>query len=184
MKNTHKLIEFIVTAFYLGKIKIMPGTWGSLGALPIIHGLAVIFLSSSDSKFYCFMVPTIFIFILILFFLGLYCTDIYIKSLKNKDPREIVIDELVGQMLVIVGINFSFTIQCDLNNYLMRAKELFYFLVPFLLFRFFDIVKPWPINLVNSKMKNAFGVMFDDILAAIFAIFTYYITYYFYITLK
>ena len=76
-----------------------------------------------------------------------------LKIIKRSDPGEIVIDEVLGMMLVMM------TIPPD-------PKWIF---LAFILFRIFDIFMPWPINQVDSKLKNALGVMLDDFIAALYA---------------
>ena len=75
-----------------------------------------------------------------------------IKKTTNKDPKYIVADEHIGQSISLIF--------CD--------QVIIDYLIAFCLFRFFDIVKPFPINLVDNKVKNAFGVILDDVLAGIF----------------
>ena len=104
------------------------------------------------------------------------------NKFKKKDPREIVVDEFIGQSIPILSfyvvVNITGTINKDWYNYLDFLS--ISFLSFFLLFRFFDIIKPFPINLIDKKLKNGFGVVLDDILAGIFSIIIYYIGYYFY----
>lgn len=114
-----------------------------------------------------------FLLILFLFFLGLWAVDIYLLRKENDDPQEVIIDELVGQLLVIV---FSYFILLIVSNTTFKTLtsqgliSLFFFLIlPLGLFRFFDIVKPWPINWIEKNIKGSAGVMLDDILAAIYA---------------
>ena len=76
-----------------------------------------------------------------------------LKIIKRSDPGEIVIDEVLGMMLVMM------TIPLDLK----------WVFLAFILFRIFDIFMPWPINQVDSKLKNALGVMLDDFIAALYA---------------
>ena len=132
----------ISTCCGLGYLPVAPGTWGSLLALP----LAWLVLSQWS--------PNILLVITLLLFLaGILASSIHQKRAKDKDPSYIVIDELVGQLLVlsIAPLDWS------------------YFFIAFVLFRIFDIYKPWPISWVDKTIGNGFGIMLDDILAAGYA---------------
>ena len=147
-----KIIDFILTGFYSGKIKFMPGTFGTLLAVPIF-----IYLLNN----------TLLINILILLILFLSSLLLLNYSYKNNlfdniDDKSIVIDEIIGYL--------SFMIFFDIN--------ITNIIIGFLLFRFFDILKPFPISYVDKKIKNSFGVIFDDLLAGLFSgILLFYINY-------
>ena len=111
--------------------------------------------------------------------MGTFCTKIYIQELDNQDPKEVVIDEVVGQMLTIILCFFSsmmlyFSPLSDVIPF-PYFDAIFIFLLPFILFRLFDILKPWPIDFVDRQVKGALGVMLDDLVAAIFASTIHYI---------
>ena len=129
-----------------------------------------------------------FIFIL-LFFYSLYAIKNVSSHFKSNDPKEIVIDEFFGQLIPLSVIYYFFTIFIE-NSVWQKAKYgsfkfgsevfsfidesiadtyTFYIFVAFILFRFFDILKPFPINYIDKKIKNNFGVMLDDLIAGIFA---------------
>ena len=95
-----------------------------------------------------------FFLIVLLFYsiISYFLIKICIKNVTNKDPKYIVADEHIGQSIALIF--------CD--------QKVFDYLVSFILFRFFDIVKPFPINLIDKKVKNAYGVILDDVLAGIF----------------
>ena len=147
-----KIIDFILTGFYSGKIKFMPGTFGTLSAVPIL----IYFFNN-----------TLLINILILLILFLSSLLLLNYSYKNNlfdniDDKSIVIDEIIGYL--------SFMIFFDTN--------VTNIIIGFLLFRFFDILKPFPISYVDKKIKNGFGVIFDDLLAGLFSgILLFYINY-------
>ena len=149
-----KIIDFILTGFYSGKIKFMPGTFGTLLAIPIL----IYFFNN-----------TLLINILILLILFLSSLLLLNYSYKNNlfdniDDKSIVIDEIIGYL--------SFMIFFDTN--------VTNIIIGFLLFRFFDILKPFPISYVDKKIKNGFGVIFDDLLAGLFSgILLFYINYVF-----
>jgi phosphatidylglycerophosphatase A len=117
--------------------------------------------------------------VIFLFIIGVITSSLYIKKYSTEtDPKKIVIDEVVGQMLTsilcffgIVMIGQSALAQKFDANVL---NFIFVFLLPFGLFRFFDICKPWPIDYIDSNIKGGLGIMLDDVLAAIFATVTFY----------
>ena len=138
--NINKISYNFSTSFGVGNSKFFPGTLASLITLPIVW-LIRDFISLDF-----FLIILIF-YSLISYFLIKIC----IKSANNKDPKYIVADEHIGQSISLIF--------CD--------QEIIDYLISFCLFRFFDIVKPFPINLVDNNLKNAFGVVFDDVLAGI-----------------
>ena len=177
----------ICTFFGLGKIsKKFPGTIGSIIAIPISHFIVSLsrkiqeYITTDfivNSYTVSFLIPVLIVFIL--FLLGTYASHRYSLLTKQKDGQEIIIDEVVGQSLcLVITIPLTFTI-------LYSAEEtkniLIYYdltlmiavLCNLLLFRIFDIAKPWPIDICDKKIKGGFGIMADDILAAIFAIVVY-----------
>ena len=193
MKYLDKIAEFIVTACYIGKIKIAPGTFGSLIAFPICYIImdfslkhqVVFYISGYNPNEQQFL-SVFFIEILatiILFFAGTYFTKIYIKDAQEQDPKEVVIDEVVGQMLVIILTSFSviFVYSSSVPQKIEASyiDFIFLFLMPFVLFRAFDILKPWPINWLDSNIKGALGVMIDDVAAALFAVVCQYVIVFF-----
>lgn len=174
MFNRYKFAEFIVTFFYIGKIKYCPGTFGSLAAFPLCYW--ILYLSMQVELISIFIIA--FLICLLLFILGTYFSSIYIHYSKQEDPREVVIDEVVGQMLTLI-LSFPsvfFMNYSELTKYLSSPVLNFIFLLalPFALFRFFDIIKPWPINWLDANIKGGIGVMVDDIAAAVFASVMHY----------
>ncbi|ABV76730.1 phosphatidylglycerophosphatase A family protein [Rickettsia rickettsii] len=180
--------EFVATFFYIGKIKYCPGTFGSIAAFPLTYFLIyfivnnkiiIPFLSLTLGEAQLVSIFIIsFSLCLILLILGTYFTKIYLNYTNSEDPKEVVIDEVVGQMLTIVLVFFSalFANESYLIKYFspLTINIILLFVLPFCLFRFFDIVKPWPINWLDQNIKGSIGVMLDDLLAAIFAAVTQY----------
>ena len=149
MKNS--LITFLVTFGYIGKIKYFPGTIGSFAGL--LAGAVIIKLTNYNVFMSCFFILT---------FISIFAVDEYLKTSKSLDPQEVVIDEILGQWIAIAFIPFNF-------------KS---FLLAFVLFRFFDISKLFPINKIE-KIKGYFGVIGDDLYAGfITAIIILSLTYY------
>jgi phosphatidylglycerophosphatase A len=137
-----KTARILATWFGVGLLPKAPGTWGSLAALPL--GYAVIYWANLE----LFCVLTAFSFII-----GIWASSIASKEIGTTDPSEIVIDEVVGQSIVLITI----------------PPNIILYFFGFILFRFFDIIKPWPISWVDKQIKGGFGIMIDDVLAAIFA---------------
>jgi phosphatidylglycerophosphatase A len=134
--------HFFALGFGSGLAKKAPGTFGTLVGLPLF------WLISGQSLTIQLAVITAF------FIIGIYFCHVAGKSLGVPDHGAIVWDEIVAMMLVLVFTPFS----------------AMFWLAAFLLFRLFDIWKPFPIKQFDAKLKNGFGVMFDDLLAAIYAI--------------
>ena len=155
----------LLTMFGIGHIKYAPGTMASF-----ITCLIYYFLFSIDVNFYYFFL--IFLIILI---------DKLSHHFKEKDPKEIVIDEFFGQSIPFVIVMFIYTMPLTEAWTRNLEFEVYYFFLFFILFRFFDIYKPFPINIIDKKMKNGFGVMLDDIMAGVYTFIVFYIGVLFYI---
>ena len=151
---------FFLTFFMLGKIKHAPGTYASLVAcclfLLLINITSIIF---------------IFFTTLIIFLYSFVAINYSFNEFNSDDPQEIVIDEVVGQLLTLLAIPVYETL------YMM--PKLYYCICGFLLFRFFDILKPYPINYVDKNVTGAMGIMLDDIFAAFYSITTLIILFFF-----
>jgi phosphatidylglycerophosphatase A len=113
-----------------------------------------------------------------LFILGVYLSFIYLTYTKEDDPKEVVIDEVVGQLLTLTLSAYSIVMLKHSKLATLISNELIYlifiFLLPFCLFRFFDIIKPWPIKWFDKNIKGSIGIMLDDIIAALFAVLMQY----------
>ena len=143
-----RLARLIVTFFYIGHAKIAPGSIASLVTTLIFYFFAKHLIS------YLFI-----IIILITSILAFFAVSIYTYELSEKDRSEIVIDEVIGQSIALLPL-----LLFEQTN----PPQLFMCIISLLFFRFFDIVKPYPINKFD-KMNNTFGVIFDDILAGVFS---------------
>ena len=143
------ILRFILTGFYIGKIKYAPGTFGTLLAVPL-------FLLIQDLN----LISKI-LFVFLFFLLSLFLLSISYKRrvFDEIDDKSIVIDEIIGYLVFIIFFE----------------NTLFDLTVGFLLFRLFDIIKPYPISLIDKKMKNALGVILDDIIAGLFSGITLFI---------
>ena len=153
-----KNINFLfVTFFGLGTIRYAPGTITSL--------ITTIFLFSS---FHILNLSnSLILIILVLIFLYAFpAVTNYIKENSNKDPKEVVIDEVIGQSIPIYLYEIAHGTNKD-----TKEAILFYIYI-FILFRFFDIKKPFPINFIDKKFKNSFGVIMDDVFAGFYVVLT------------
>ena len=149
--------SLFVTMFGLGKIKFMPGTFGSLATTFILFYLFHSLNISSN---------TILIGWMIIFIYSFYAVSTYTKANKNKDPREIVIDEFLGQSIPIYLYEISHGTTKE------NDEALIYYLIFFILFRYFDIMKPFPVSFFDKNFKNSFGVIMDDICAGLYVVLT------------
>ena len=132
----------IATFFGAGKFPLASGTFGSLVALPIIWIVH-----------YQFGPIAIIAFATILFFAGIWASQVYIGISDDKDPSPVVIDEVVGQSIAISFIPIG----------------LVEYAVAFFLFRFFDVTKVWPANWAEKRPNAGLAVMLDDVMAGLYA---------------
>ena len=153
--NLRKPSHLFATIFGIGLLPIAPGTWGSLFGL-ILFLYVGVYLSISQELFYFLL-----LFIISLSFVVCYFATKGLDA-NEKDQKSIVIDELAGVWL-------SFT---PVAGVIMMKEFLIYSFLAFILFRIFDIWKPYPINIVDKGMKNYFGVILDDLIAGIYAAIT------------
>ena len=135
----------------IGNSKFAPGTVASF-----ITCLIYIYFYNSQINIFFLILGVILIFVF-----SVYSIDNLKNSFSKIDAKEIVIDEFIGQSIPVMTIYF-FLQKNDFENFIL------YTLFSFILFRFFDIIKPYPINLIDRNMKNGFGVMFDDVVAGLF----------------
>ena len=144
-----------VTMFGLGKIPKIPGTVGSLATVIILYFFFHVFNLSSNS---------ILTFLIIIFILSFSAVSNHIKNTENKDPQEIIIDEFIGQSIPIYLYEISHGTEKS------HDEALVFYCICFLLFRFFDITKPFPVNFFDKNFKNSFGVIMDDVCAGFYVV--------------
>ncbi len=149
------LNTLFVTMFGLGRIPKIPGTFGSLATIIILYIFFHILNLSSN---------IILIILIAIFILSFSAVAIYIKDNKNKDPKEIIIDEFIGQSLPIYLYEISHGIEKSSN------EAIIFYGICFVLFRFFDITKPFPVNYFDRNFKNSFGVIMDDVCAGFYVV--------------
>ena len=151
----NKINFLFVTLFGIGKIKKVPGSFASLATTLFLFFLFHVLNVS----------PNIVLFsVIIIFFISLYAVNIFIKDLTNKDPKEVVIDEFIGQSIPICLYEVAHNIPKETDQILK-----FYFIM-FVLFRIFDIVKPYPVSYYDKNFKNSFGVIMDDVCAGLYVV--------------
>ena len=151
----NKLNYLFVSMFGIGKLKKIPGTYASL--------VTTIFLFLLLHVFY-FSQNLILLLILITFFYSFYGINNYTKNLENKDPKEVVIDEFIGQSIPIYLYEISHGTEKSFND------AIIFYIIIFFLFRFFDIIKPFPVSYFDKKHKNSFGVIIDDVMAGLYVV--------------
>ena len=135
------LNTMFVSVLGIGFIPIASGTFGSLAGLVIGY-----FLNLLSYNLFFLFIPTLFI-------LGVIASNTYQKVTGEKDSSVIVIDEVVGQLIAMMFV----------------MDNLVLVFISFIIFRIFDILKPWPASYADKKMSDGFGVMLDDVFAGIYA---------------
>ena len=143
--------------FGLGKIPKIPGTFGSLATVILLY---IFFHILNLSPI------IIFLFLIIIFFFSFIAVAIYIRDNTNKDPKEVVIDEFIGQSIPIYMYEISHGTEKSYD------EAIIFYGACFILFRFFDIAKPFPVNFFDKKFKNSFGVIIDDVIAGLYVVIT------------
>ncbi|MDA9719616.1 phosphatidylglycerophosphatase A [Betaproteobacteria bacterium] len=148
----------IATGFGSGYAKFMPGTIGTIWAW-------IMFLILD----YLFGDIVLFVIILTAFIVGIVTSGFVENHLKKKDASEIVIDEIVAFWLILFFLprwdESLSTVQVVNYGYLFIQIQ------AFVIFRFFDILKPWPTNIIDKKVRGGLGIMLDDIVAAFQTLF-------------
>ncbi len=134
-----KITEFFVTGLYVGKIKWAPGTFGTLLAVPLAYGIA----SLGAMRYLEITV--------LLIFAAIFACSFFEAHTHSHDNQQIVIDEVVGYLVAFFWLPLTW-------QYLLGA---------FILFRFFDILKPYPISYIDQKVKGGLGVVLDDLAAGL-----------------
>ena len=141
MKFSDKAVLFLATGFYIGYIPIAPGTFGTILSLPLCYVLASLELF-----------PAI-IMTALLVVLAVWIADSAEKLLRANDPGCIVVDEIVGMVVTLVGLPFNLTTA----------------LIGFIIFRILDIAKPFPIRALDKRLPGGYGVVADDVAAGVIA---------------
>lgn len=159
MRLLYKANVFFVTFLGSGLFPKASGTMGTLATTMVIILVAWLGLPLSVWVF-----PVFPMWCLVLYLLSWFSTDAYMKVTGKHDPKEVVIDETIG-----VCITYSIVFQFLPFLYQDTKSFLYVMLIGFILFRIFDIFKPFPVSYADKKMHSAHGVLLDDVLAGIYA---------------
>ena len=151
----NKINSLFVTMFGIGKLPRIPGSYASLVTVIFLYVL-----------FHIISVPAdIFLFFLIvIFILSLFAINLFVKNSTNKDPKEVVIDEFIGQSIPICLYEIAHSETSS------PARVLTFYFIMFILFRIFDITKPYPVSYYDKNFKNSFGVIMDDVCAGLYVV--------------
>ena len=153
-----KINLIFVTFVGMGYIKIAPGTFASLFTSIIFFYLFKFYISIEHFPFLCLAMILVFTY-------ALYAIKTIENEFEQKDARQIVIDEVIGQSIPIFLIEYITFLQTQ-----SFGADLYLYVASFFLFRFFDILKPFPIKYFDKNYKNSFGILFDDVLAGIYTL--------------
>ena len=143
--------------FGLGKIPKIPGTIGSLATIIILYIFFHKINLSSNSILIC---------LILIFIFSFSAVTIHIKDSENKDPKEVIIDEFIGQSIPIYLYEISHGTEKSSD------EAIIFYSLCFILFRFFDIAKPFPVSYFDKNFKNSFGVIMDDVCAGFYVVLT------------
>jgi len=144
-----------VTMFGLGKIPKIPGTFGSLATVILLY----LFFHKLNISSNLILIGLILIFIY-----SFVAVAAHIKDNENKDPKEVIIDELIGQSIPIYLYEISHGTEKTPD------EAIIFYGICFILFRFFDIAKPFPVSFFDKNFKNSFGVIMDDVCAGFYVV--------------
>ena len=156
-----KINVLLSTFFGFGYLTKIPGTVTSAVTTGFIY-IAYEVLGNSDPKL-------LMVLFILLFFYSFYAVKDSESEFKNKDPRQIVIDEVLGQSMPLILLLYL-----NQTNQISLSVE-FYYTLSFVFFRFFDILKPFPVSYFDKNHKNYFGIIMDDIMAGLYSMILIYI---------
>ena len=142
----------ILTMFGIGKSKYAPGT---VASFVTCFAYVCFYIYEINILFLILIVTSIFVF-------SVYSIDAFKNAFSQVDAQEIVVDEFVGQSIPILTI-YNLIDKNNLNHFILFS------FISFILFRIFDILKPYPINKIDQKIKNGFGVILDDVVAGVYS---------------
>ncbi|MCX7739037.1 MAG: phosphatidylglycerophosphatase A [Hydrogenothermaceae bacterium] len=147
MNFGERIAFFLASSFYLGRFPIVPGTVGTLGALPFFY----LYWDKGLLAQFSITISVILI--------GIWASHTVSQKVSDKDPSFVTVDEVAGYMITMFGI--------DPQNYQLN-QLLTYFILGFVIFRIVDIIKPPPIKLLE-KYPMGIGIMLDDVLAGLYS---------------
>ena len=149
------LNNYFVTMFGIGYIKKIPGTVSSF--VTVVFLFIYFHYFELSKNYFLLILSLIFIYSFI-------AVNLYIKDKANKDPKEVVIDEFIGQSVPIYLYEISHGTDKTFN------ESIYIYFVIFILFRLFDIKKPFPVSYFDKNFKNSFGVVMDDVIAGLYVV--------------
>ena len=141
MKSSDQAVVFLATGFYIGKIPFAPGTFGTILGLPLCFLLGLLKL------------PLALVCMLLFILIAIWISHIAEKRLDKRDPGCIVIDEIAGMAVALIGLPFNLTTG----------------LIGFIIFRILDISKPFPVRALEKHLPGGLGVVMDDVIAGLLA---------------
>ena len=153
--NLKNPFHLLATLGGIGMVPIAPGTFGSITAWIIF-----VYLSHFISMINMLILTILF------FILSIWICSEASKDLENKDHKSIVIDELVGMWIALLPVLIIANSQYERTVYALAAL---------IMFRFFDILKPFPISYFDKNYKNGFGIVIDDVISGLIAIIPSYL---------
>ena len=148
MKPTDYL-ALVISTFGVGYLPLAPGTWGSLVAVGIFLGFAQVVKGNA-------LVAVVVVSIVVVTFAGIWAASRTEALANRKDPSKVVVDEVAGQLISLFPLT------------LFTQWSIVAVIISFILFRFFDIVKPYPARRLEA-LKGGFGIMCDDLIAGVYA---------------
>ena len=151
----YKFNSLFVTLFGIGRISKIPGSIASLVTTIFLFFIFQILDLSPDLVLIC---------LIVIFFVSIYSINQFIKNKENKDQKEIVIDEFIGQSIPICLYEIAHKGSKETNEVLI------FYSIMFILFRIFDITKPYHISYYDKNFKNSFGVVMDDVCAGLYVV--------------
>ena len=151
----NRLNFLFVTLFGIGKLKKIPGSYASLATTIFLFILFHILNLSPN---------VVLVGIIFIFLISIYAVNVFIKNLDNKDPKEVVIDEFIGQSIPICLYEIAH------EDTKTNGQILTFYFIMFILFRIFDIAKPYPASYYDKNLKNGFGVIMDDVCAGLYVV--------------
>ena len=142
-------VALAISTFGVGYLPLAPGTWGSLVAVGIFLGFTQIFRGNA-------LVAVVVVSIVVVTFAGIWAASRTEALSNRKDPSKVVVDEVAGQLISLFPLT------------LFTHWSIVAVIISFILFRFFDIVKPYPARRLEA-LKGGFGIMCDDLIAGVYA---------------
>jgi len=137
----NRAIMFFASGTYLGYMPVASGTFGTLWGIPVFFGISKL------------VTPAAVVVVAAIIIVSIYLADEAAKLLGKKDPGKVVCDEIAGFAAATLFIPFNLT------NVILS----------FILFRFFDILKPYPVGLLDKRVPGGLGIVLDDVAAGIYA---------------